>query len=79
MRNIYDTYASKVCAFFDFPQGIYDASKMSSAVMQLPFAEAHQVLDGSEIAKLPRLWLCNLMCSAISSMWLARLICHYFC
>lgn len=55
MRDIYDTYARKVCAFFDFPQGVYDASKMSSAVMQLPFAEAHQVLDGSEIAKLPRL------------------------
>jgi hypothetical protein len=53
--SIYDTYARKICIFFDIPPGSYSAAHLSGAVLQLPFAEAHMELDGVTVPNLPKL------------------------
>lgn len=55
MMRIYQTYAHRVCEFFEMPAGSYTAKELNSAVMQLPFAEAHMELDGTKIDELPKI------------------------
>ena len=53
--RIYETYAERVCDFFDMPGGTYPAKELNSAVMQLPFAEAHLELEGRKVPEVAKL------------------------
>lgn len=53
--STFDSYAAKVCRHAELPQKAYASNSLNTVILNLPFAEAHLVLDGREATELPRL------------------------